>query len=307
MSFLTPEFDSTEAELRTRQSDSASGRASVMFLNSGLIGRCANLYCRSSWLHLFRKRSAPVFEGGWTCSPECTEARMVKAFHRELNDYAAPQEMHRHRIPLGLLMLEQGWITHSQLREALQSQRASGSGRLGDHLIRQGATDEKTVTRALGLQWSCPVLLTESQHPAVLVPIMPRLFVDAFGALPLHVAGGRLLYLGFEQCLDPVLAFSISRMTGLQVECGIVPFSMFVSARERMLTQEFPPVQLAEAVSESAAASLLARCVERVQPAAARLVRVHECVWLRMWHNRQAEAVPRLTSVSDVICSLACF
>jgi len=307
MPFLTREPDSTGSELRRGRSDSALGPVPVMFLNQSLIGRCANPDCRSSWLHLFRKRSAPVFEGGWTCSPECTETRMVKALHRELDDRTPAQQMHRHRIPLGLLMLEQGWISSGQLRDALQAQRASGSGRLGDHLIRQGSTDEGTVTRALGLQWSCPVLSAESHQPAALASMMPRLFVDAFGALPLRVAGGRLLYLGFEQCLDPVLAFSISRMTGLQVESGIVPSSLFVSARDRMLMQEFPPVQLAEAVSESAAAGLLARCVERLQPAASRLVRVHECVWLRMWCARQAEAIPRLTSVSDVICSLACF
>ena len=37
------------------------------------------------------------------------------------------QESHRHRIPLGLVMLEQGWITSGQLRQALDAQKVAGA------------------------------------------------------------------------------------------------------------------------------------------------------------------------------------
>src|SRR6201995_611512 len=87
------------------------------FVRSSLIGQCANPGCRSGWLHLFRKRSTPIFEGGWTCSPECTEARVQGALRRELDGHGMANDTHHHRIPLGLLMLEQGWITRRQLRE----------------------------------------------------------------------------------------------------------------------------------------------------------------------------------------------
>jgi hypothetical protein len=307
MSLLTRGGDGTESLLGRSPADWGATTVQASLLNRSLIGKCANSDCRTSWLHLFRKRSTPVFEGGWTCSPECTEARILKALCRELDGRGQTQEVHRHRIPLGLLMLEHGWITHQQLRRALEAQRASGSSRIGECLIRQGATDEATVTRALGLQWSCPVLSTESHGAAALASVMPRLFVDAFGALPLRVVGGRLLYIGFEQSLDPVLAFSISRMTGLQVESGIVPSSLFVAAHGRMLKEQFPSVQLSEAVSESAAAALLRKSVERFQPVGARLVRVHDCVWLRMWRGRRAEPISHLRSVSDVLCSIGRF
>ncbi len=67
---------------------------------------------------------------------------------------------------------------------------------------------------------------------------MPRLFVDAFGALPLRVAAGKLLYLGFEDRLDPVLALAIERMTGLRVESGLVQGSLFRLAHARMLNAQ---------------------------------------------------------------------
>jgi hypothetical protein len=274
------------------------------FVRSGLIGQCANPGCRSGWLHLFRKRSTPIFEGGWTCSPECTEARVQGALRRELEGRGMANETHHHRIPLGLLMLEQGWINPRQLREALESQRETGSGRLGEWLIRQRATDEVTVTRALGLQWSCPVLAVESRDLASLSPVVPRLFLDAFGALPLRIASGQLLYLGFEQRLDLVLAHAIGRMTGLRVESGIVCSSLFRPALVQLLKEMFPPTQLAEAVTEAAAAHLMARSIERIQPVNSRVVRTHDLMWLRMWLSHENDPVTRPFSVRDVICSI---
>jgi hypothetical protein len=162
------------------------------------------------------------------------------------------------------------------------------------------------VTRALALQWSCPVLSPEPQDAAALTFAIPRLFLDAFGALPLPAVAGGLIYLGFEQSLDPVLAFAVGRMAGMRVESGIVPSTHFRTSMSRMLQQKFPPVQLAEAISPEAAAHLLARSIERFQPVASRLVRVRDCVWLRM-RQRSASPIPQISSISDVICSIGAF
>ncbi len=311
MSFLRPQRVGPTDEFEEIGSDygleSDSRSIPGSFARIGLIGRCANPDCRSGWVHLFRRRSIPIFEGGWTCSSQCTEARLRGAVRRELDDYQPAFETHRHRIPLGLLMMEQGWITGKQLRDALDAQKAAEHGRLGNWLVLQQVTDESTVTRALGLQWSCPVLPAEFGCPAALTSVMPRLFLDAFGVLPLRVAADKLLYLGFEQSPDSVLAFAVGRMSGMRVESAIVSSSVFQKAQRSMLAEQFPTVQLAEAVSESAAAHLLARSIERHQPADARLVRMHDCLWLRMWLVRGSRTVPRIRSVFDVICSIASF
>jgi hypothetical protein len=273
-------------------------------MKTGLFEACANLNCRTGWLHLWRNRSVPVFENGWTCSPACTAVRVTAAVNRELDGRGYAGESHRHRIPLGLVMLEQGWITQTQLRRALEAQKAARTGRLGEWLVRQRAVSEATVTRALGLQWSCPVLPLELHDAAAMTVAMPRLFVDAFGALPLRLAGGRVLYLGFEERLDPVLALAMERMTGLQVECGMVRESLFRPAHARILDAKFPGVELVEAVSEPAAAHALARSVERTRPIASRLVRVHDCLWLRMWLSPQTGPLPETGSVLDLVCSI---
>ncbi len=270
----------------------------------GLLEACANPDCGSGWVHLWRGRSAPVFEGGWSCSAACTRARVARAVRRELEGRVEAAGARPHRIPLGLTMLEQGWITAGQLRRALEAQRAAGAGRLGSWLVRTEGVSERLVTRALGLQWRCPVLALEFHDAETMAVLLPRLFVDAFGALPWRVAAGKLLYLCFEDRIDPVLALAIERMTGLRVESGLVRESEFGPAHARMLGARFPRVALIEAASELSAAQAMTKAMEKARPVDARLVRVHDFLWLRMTLRAESSPLPALDSVEDLICSI---
>lgn len=282
-------------------------------LGTAIFPRCANPQCASGWLRLWRSRSAPVFEGGWCCSPECTLTRVEAAVSRDLTREltgdpgmrAGAAAGYRPRIPLGLVMLEQGWITAGDLRRALDAQRRAGSGRLGQWLMRNGAVDETKLTRALGLQWNCPVLSLDLYDPEMVALLVPRLFLDALGTLPLRVAAQRILYLGFEDRPDPVLAAALERMTGLRAESGVVEGSLFRAAHARALEARFAPVELMEAASESALARGLAAALEKMQPLESRLVRVHDFFWMRMWMRRQTGAMPRREGVRDLVCVLA--
>jgi hypothetical protein len=160
------------------------------------------------------------------------------------------------------------------------------------------------VTRALSLQWSCPVLPVPFHDTEAMAALMPRLFVDAFGALPLRVVAGKLVYLGFEERLDAVLALALERMMGLRVESGLVHSSEFRPAQERMLRARFPGVQLLEAASEPALVRAMARALEQARPIESRLVRVHDCLWLRMWKRAGTDPLPEAGAVEDVIGSI---
>ena len=234
----------------------------------------------------------------------CTVERIRLAVGREMQGLRSARDPHRHRIPLGLLMMEQGWISRDQLRCALEAQKLAGSGRLGRWLVHQKSATEEIVTRALGLQWSCPVLAIDRHDGAMLASVVPRLFLDAFGALPIRLAAGKVLYLGFEENLDPVLALAVKRMLGLRVEAGIVRESLFRPAHTRMLEARFPAVELVEAVSQPAATLALARSIEGARPVASRLVRVHDCLWLRLWLRTQSGPLAEIDSVQDVVCSI---
>jgi hypothetical protein len=296
-------------------SRSASGQAAVPSRLGaqprprGLFTTCANPRCASGWLHLWRSRSTPVFEGGWNCSASCTAVRIEAALRREMEGRNAMGGTaaggHRHRVPLGLVMLEQGWITSEQLRKAVEAQRAAGQGRLGDWLVGHQGISEQLVTRALSLQWNCPVLLLDRHDPERIAAVLPRLFVEAYAVLPLRVAAGSILYCGFEDRLDPVLTLAAERMLGLRVEAGMVRGSLFQAAHERLLRASFPPAELVSAESESPVVRALAKAVERIRPVESRLIRVHDCLWLRMWTRFPAGALPDPAGVEDVIVSLS--
>lgn len=271
---------------------------------SGIFETCSNAQCRTGWLHLWRSRSRPLFEGRWSCSSACSEALIHDAILRELHGRAIVQPTHRHKVPIGLLMLNQGWITSDQLRHALDAQRRAGSGRLGSWLMRLFGVSEELVTRALALQWNAPVLHLDGFLPGRMSRALPRLFVDAFGALPLRVAGSKILYLAFEERIDTVLALALERMTGLKVECGILPGSEFQQAHKKMLASEFPPVQLLEAAGETALSRALARQLERSRADEARLIRVHDCLWLRLWKRRATTPLTPFEEVEDLIASV---
>jgi hypothetical protein len=81
----------------------------------------------------------------------------------------------------------------------------------------------------------------EFHDAEALTALLPRLFVDAFGALPLRVAAGKLLYLGFEDRLDPVLALAVERMTGCGWRAGWCRDRSSAPAHTRMLMRRFPP------------------------------------------------------------------
>jgi len=212
---------------------------------------------------------------------------------------------HRHRIPLGLVMLEQGWINSEQLRKAMEAQRSAGAGRLGDWLMSSQGVQEQLVTRALSLQWNCPVLPLDHHDPEQMSAVLPRLFVEAFGVLPLRVAAGSILYCGFEDRLDPVLALAAERISGLRVESGVVRGSQFRPAHARLLAARFPRTELVEASSETPLVRALTKAVEGRRPVESKLVRVHDCLWLRMWTRPQTSALPDGGAVEDVIASLA--
>ena len=283
-----------------------------------LMNTCMNVDCKTSWLRLWRRRNVPRFEGQWACSANCMRVLIEDAVERELGDGAPfePQK-HRHRIPLGLLMLSQGWITQEQLQRALNAQReAGGKARIGKWLMQQCDLSEEQVTRALSMQWGCPVLSLTGHQPETVSTLIPRLLLDTYGMVPLRNGSSRLAYLAFEDRLDSSVALAVERMSGIHIEAGVVTASQFLRVHERMMRAPFPKAQLMEAKSSGTVAEAIAGVIERVRPHQAKLVRMHRYFWLRVWHQPAPSVstahlqtgplhlVPRIHQVEDVLIRL---
>ena len=245
---------------------------------------CGAVECTGGWVKPWKNRRRPVFEDDWGCSGKCLHAMVRAAVKREVGEAGARSDTaHRHRVPLGLVLLAQGWITHPQLQLALERQKASGQGRIGDWLQESCGLDEERVTRGLGVQWSCPVLTLDGFSPSAMALAMPRRFAVEFGLLPLRVAGGSLLYLAFDNRMDAAAALAVEQMTGLRVESGLLSGTDFETARSHLLSAHAVPVTMASAAEADELAVRLTRVLEQRQPVASRLVRVHGYYWMRVW------------------------
>jgi hypothetical protein len=236
-------------------------------------------------MRFWKDRRRPIFEGRWGCSAGCVETMVESAVRREFAESGAADEgsEHRHRVPLGLVLLAQGWITHPQLQHALAVQRRAGRGRIGQWLVDECGLKEERVTHALGVQWNCPVLAMEGFDPAAMALVAPKVLVERLGMVPLRIAGERILYLGFEDRLDASAAFAIERMSGLKVESGLVDGTQLKVARKRLCEFDFVDATVEEVAEVESMPKRVASALATKRPKASRLVRVHKFYWLRMW------------------------
>lgn len=260
-----------------------------------LLPVCGNERCRTTWLRLWRRRQTPRFEGFWACSTLCLEEMIRVAVGRE-SDFGGGNaaDRHEHRVPLGLMLYSQGAITQDQLRAALAAQRSDSKGgdgrRIGRWLIQQRSLDEAQLTRALSLQWNCPVFAAERFEAAQAAPLLPRLLVESCGALPLRrTSSGRIL-VAFEDQIDHRVSLAIERIHGLPVEAGIMAPSGFRHAREQLVAARAPKLRLLEVANASVMVRAMVKRIEDFQPLEARMVRLREYYWLRMWKGLDVES-----------------
>jgi hypothetical protein len=127
--------------------------------------------------------------------------------------------------------------------------------------------------------------------------------------LPLRLAGRRLLYVAFEDRIDRCMTLAMERMSGLPVEAGLLRGSEFRRLRQEALRAPFPKTRLLEAANVRGLVLTLSGMIEERKPTQARIVRVHDYFWLRLWHaspmTDDRKPVSVNDGVEDMVCSLA--
>jgi hypothetical protein len=251
---------------------------------------CGAPGCSNAWIKPWKSRERPVFEDDWACSARCLREMVEAAVRREVGDgYEGESEApHHHRVPLGLVLLAQGWITQPQLQHALAAQRANGQGRIGDWLNKGCGLPEDRIVRALGVQWNCPVLSLQGFSPNQMALVMPKRFVSEFGMLPVRAAGSKILYVAFPERVKPETCLALEHMCHLKVESGLLTETQMKSARGRMMAADAVPVYLRKAEDCDDMTESIVKLIERRLPVMTRFVRIHQYYWLRMWLEESA-------------------
>ncbi|HEY3989111.1 MAG TPA: hypothetical protein VGM02_07425 [Acidobacteriaceae bacterium] len=183
------------------------------------------------------------------------------------------------RMPLGLILLSRGWISHRELQEALAAQRRAQDGRIGEWLRRLHGVSEETITKALGIQWSCAVLPSGMPSLALAPSLIPAFLRNHYGLALLRQGSDATLYLAGKYRAEHAAAHAVEHMLGEPVHAAFFEDSAWDAAE----------VEAADAATElhfpgrDGAVALISELIERARPADTRLVRVHDHLWLRMW------------------------
>jgi hypothetical protein len=281
-----------------------AGRLNQMF------PRCGNPLCASGRIRLWRNSRVPVFEGRWACSADCLRAIVDASIGREGRSDGPGAGEWVPRIPLGLMLLEQGRLSERQLREAVESRKrtAESTGesiRLEDWLLSSGILSEAALTRAISAQWNCPVFVLTGSQPEEMASALPPFLAEALGALPVRVAGGKLLCLAFSERIDRSLSYAVEHVTGLRVAAGIARESEFRRQQAQFLSGLAPRTRFLEAEDRGALAREMAAWIEQERPLEARLARVHEVWWLRIWRREvRGAALPAREAVEDLLATV---
>jgi hypothetical protein len=129
-----------------------------------------------------------------------------------------------------------GLISNECLQTALQAQRESGKGRVGDWLRWQGAVTEGQVTRALAMQWSLPVYPLEKRDDNLnFAHLVPFPLLDDFQMLPVHrTHPSGLLHVAFSSRVDYTALYAIEQMLECRTEPCVAKESCIEKALERL-------------------------------------------------------------------------
>jgi len=248
-------------------------------LPCGLVS-CASQ--KSRWIRLWRPRTGTLLQGVFYCQPKCLETAFTAQLARlyPLTPAAPPSN----RIPLGLLMVARGWLTHEQVVTALAAQQTARSGKIGDWFEKLGFATEQQVTSALGLQWGCPIV--SSIDAAAVVPFgrIPLGIMQAFQMIPLHfVPATNTLYIAFGERVDHAALYTIEKV----LECRTRPCvreRKSVAAQLDQMRQQARPheVEFGPIYDSTEIGRISASYMARLGAEDVRFGRVGQFIWLRL-------------------------
>jgi hypothetical protein len=187
-----------------------------------LTRRCESPACSyrpRSWRAWLAPQRGYALDGHWYCSMTCFEQALSSVIAELLR--GAPHRVSpSHRIPLGLLMLSRGLVDNEQLKRALQAQKDSGSGRVGEWLRHIGAVTEEQVTQALGVQWCAPVFpLNQSRRYLECAHLVPFPLLELSLMVPVHhVRTSQQLYLAFVDRINYSALYAMDKILQCHTE-----------------------------------------------------------------------------------------
>jgi hypothetical protein len=255
-----------------------------------LVNRCSSATCphrgkiSSALLHLVE---GVEFEGRWYCRVSCLQPSVAFRVQNLLASFR--QEKPRvFRLPLGLLLVNRGFLTQTQLRLALQQQREFPRRRIGDWFLELGMITEEQLTQALGQQWGCPVFPLELQPAKVSWGDLPPVpLLESASAVPAYASpDGRLLHLAFAERVDHTFLYAVEQMLGCRtVPCVSSPTAIanLLAHLRRTAAREETSFDTVRDPREMT--STICSYAEELQAAKVSIARSASFIWVRFYRS----------------------
>jgi hypothetical protein len=248
------------------------------------VAACTLVSCsgpKTLWQRLRPRNTGSYLHGNFYCRQECLEIALVGQLSRL--SAMSPSAQPPNRIPLGLLMVARGKLTHLEVRAALEAQRHARYGKIGDWVVKLGFASEQDVTNALALQWGCPVVSSLYPSPTLLPGNIPLPILDAFQMLPINYAAStKTLYVAFGERVDHAALYGIEQILGCRTQPCVSGRRQIARQLESMRQLSRPRDVEFWTRDLNEMARITSSYLTRLAPEDIRLSRLGNSIWLRL-------------------------
>ncbi len=237
----------------------------------------------------FWRNSGTEFDGRWYCSGECLQ-RSVRLAVQNLISRFLFERPRTYRLPVGLLLVNRGQVTRTQLQEALRLQREAGGGRLGVWLRHINAATEEQLVSALAQQWACPVYPLD-RNPQVVHwnDVAPFTLFQSARAVPAHMSlDGKTLHVAFSERIDHTTLYALERVLDCRT-IGCVASENAVNAllEARSIATDRAEISFDTLRDAPGIASAICSYVQQMEAPRLKLVRAGSHLWARLYRGRE--------------------
>lgn len=138
--------------------------------------------------------------------------------------------------------MQTAFVTRAQVDQAINLQRESGEGRIGEWLLRLGFVEEHQITAALARQFGLPLInLKHVDAKADAVRMIPGKVAKYSGLIPVGFDDSQS---ALRVAVSAPVNFNLQEAIRRMVRKGIVPFIGDASIIERLLRECYGPEDL---------------------------------------------------------------
>lgn len=270
------------------------GRQATGELKKQVFPRCDSATCpkRNQMIPLyFLRKSGTEFDGRWYCSLACLQ-RAVGLAVQNLSSRFLFEKPRTHRLPVGLLLVNRGQISHAQLQEALRLQRAGGSGKIGAWLRQLNVVTDDQIVAALAQQWACPVYPLDRNLDVVnWNDVAPFTLFESVRAVPAHLSlDGRILHVAFSDRVDHTLLYALERMLDCRtIGCVARESSVNALLAARATAAERTEISFDSLRDAAGITSAICSYVQRMEAPRLKLERAGAHLWARLYRGQESK------------------